>query len=269
MNNSELKIFNYEKTNVRTSIKNGEIWFVLKDVCDILGINNTGNVAARLDDDEKAAIRLADTRSDSSNQMRNFIAVNEPGLYKVILRSDKPEAKKFMKWVTHDVLPSIRKHGAYITSEKMEELMSDPETWVKLIRALQDEGKEKAILQDQIENAKPKIIFADAVSVSESDILIGELAKILKGNGIEIGQNRLFEKLRNEGFLVRRNGSDNNMPTQKAMDKGLFKIKETAVTHSDGHVTVNKTVKVTGKGQLYFINMFLNRKNEAENGAKK
>ena len=261
MNNSELKIFNYEKTNVRTSIKNGEIWFVLKDVCDVLGIINPTAVFSRLDDDERAKLNLG--RQGEAN------IINEPGLYKVILRSDKPEAKKFMKWVTHDVLPSIRKHGAYITSEKMEELMSDPETWVKLIRALQDERKEKAILQDQIENAKPKIIFADAVSVSESDILIGELAKILKGNGIEIGQNRLFEKLRNEGFLVRRNGSDNNMPTQKAMDKGLFKIKETAVTHSDGHVTVNKTVKVTGKGQLYFINMFLNRKNEAENGAKK
>ncbi len=264
MNNSELKIFNYEKTNVRTSIKNGEIWFVLKDVCDVLGIINYRNVAAKLGDDEKDVHQM-----DTHGGRQKIIIVNEAGLYKTIFRSDKPDAKKFMKWVTHDVLPSIRKHGAYITSEKIEELMSDPETWVKLIRALQDERKEKAILQDQIENAKPKIIFADAVSVSESDILIGELAKILKGNGIEIGQNRLFEKLRNEGFLVRRNGSDNNMPTQKAMDKGLFKIKETAVTHSDGHVTVNKTVKVTGKGQLYFINMFLNRENEAENGAKK
>ena len=178
MQNSELKIFNYENANVRSTIRNGEIWFVLKDVCEVLGINNTGNVAARLDDDEKAAIRLADTRSDSSNQMRNFIAVNESGLYKVILRSDKPEAKKFMRWITHEVLPTIRKHGAYITSEKMEELMTDPDTWVKLIRTLQQERREKAMLQNQIETDRPKIVFADAVSVSESDVLIGELAKI-------------------------------------------------------------------------------------------
>ena len=263
MQNSELKIFNYENANVRTTVRNGEIWFVLKDVCEVLGINNTGNVAARLDDDEKAAIRLADTRSDSSNQMRNFIAVNESGLYKVILRSDKPEAKKFMRWITHEVLPTIRKHGAYITSDKMEELMTDPDTWVKLIRTLQQERREKAMLQNQIEIDRPKIVFADAVSVSESDVLIGELAKILKGNGVDIGQNRLFERLRNDGFLVRRNGGDYNMPTQKAMDRQLFKIKETAITHSDGHVTINKTVKVTGKGQLYFVNLFLNEKNKA------
>ena len=119
------------------------------------------------------------------------------------------------------------------------------------------------MLQNQIEIDRPKIVFADAVSVSESDVLIGELAKILKGNGVDIGQNRLFERLRNDGFLVRRNGGDYNMPTQKAMDRQLFKIKETAITHSDGHVTINKTVKVTGKGQLYFVNLFLNEKNKA------
>ena len=263
MQNSELKIFNYENANVRTTVRNGEIWFVLKDVCEVLGIHNSKMVATRLDDDEKAAIRLADTRSDSSNQMRNFIAVNESGLYKVILRSDRPEAKKFMRWITHEVLPTIRKHGAYITSDKMEELMTDPDTWVKLIRTLQQERREKAMLQNQIEIDRPKIVFADAVSVSESDVLIGELAKILKGNGVDIGQNRLFERLRNDGFLVRRNGGDYNMPTQKAMDRQLFKIKETAITHSDGHVTINKTVKVTGKGQLYFVNLFLNEKNKA------
>ena len=189
--------------------------------------------------------------------------INESGLYKVILRSDKPEAKKFMRWITHEVLPTIRKHGAYITSEKMEELMTDPDTWVKLIRTLQQERREKAMLQNQIEIDRPKIVFADAVSVSESDVLIGELAKILKGNGVDIGQNRLFERLRNDGFLVRRNGSDYNLPTQKAMDRQLFKIKETAITHSDGHVTINKTVKVTGKGQLYFVNLFLNEKNKS------
>jgi anti-repressor protein len=221
-------------------------------------------VATRLDDDEKAKVSQTDLRNgDFEMPNRGLTMINESGLYKVILRSDKPEAKKFMRWITHEVLPTIRKHGAYITSEKMEELMTDPDTWVKLIRTLQQERREKAMLQNQIETDRPKIVFADAVSVSESDVLIGELAKILKGNGVDIGQNRLFERLRNDGFLVRRNGGDYNMPTQKAMDRQLFKIKETAITHSDGHVTINKTVKVTGKGQLYFVNLFLNEKNKA------
>ena len=261
MNNSELKVFNYEDQNVRTTIKDGEIWWVLKDVCEILGLSNSRKVAERLEDDEKSNVTLSDVRNVSFEiPNRGLCIINEAGLYKVILRSDKPEAKKFMKWVTHEVLPSIRKHGAYITTEKMEELMNDPNTWIKLIRTLQQERREKVQLQNQIERDKPKIIFSDAVSYSESDILVGELAKILKGNGIEIGQNRLFEHLRNEGFLIRRDGSDHNMPTQKAMNLQLFKIKETAITHSDGHISVNKTVKVTGKGQLYFVNYFLERK---------
>ena len=258
MQNSELKIFNYENANVRTTVRNGEIWFVLKDVCDVLSIQNYRNVSAKLEDDEKDVHQM-----DTLGGRQKIIIVNESGLYKTIFRSDKPEAKKFMRWITHEVLPTIRKHGAYITSDKMEELMTDPDTWVKLIRTLQQERREKAMLQNQIEIDRPKIVFADAVSVSESDVLIGELAKILKGNGVDIGQNRLFERLRNDGFLVRRNGGDYNMPTQKAMDRQLFKIKETAITHSDGHVTINKTVKVTGKGQLYFVNLFLNEKNKA------
>ena len=258
MQNSELKIFNYENANVRTTVRNGEIWFVLKDVCDVLSIQNYRNVSAKLEDDEKDVHQM-----DTLGGRQKIIIVNESGLYKTIFRSDKPEAKKFMRWITHEVLPTIRKHGAYITSDKMEELMTDPDTWVKLIRTLQQERREKAMLQNQIEIDRPKIVFADAVSVSESDVLIGELAKILKGNGVDIGQNRLFERLRNDGFLVRRNGGDYNMPTQKAMDRQLFKIKETAITHSDGHVTINKTVKVTGKGQLYFVNLFLNEKNKS------
>ena len=257
MNNGELKIFNYENENVRTTVRNGEIWFVLKDVSDVLGLSNSRRVAERLDEDEKG-VTLSDTHGGS----QNTTIINEPGLYKVILRSDKPEAKKFMHWVTHEVLPSIRKHGAYITSDKMEELMTDPDTWVKLIRTLQQERQEKAMLQKQITQDKPKVIFADAVAVSDSDILIGELAKILKSNGVEIGQNRLFERLRQDGFLTHRNGSAYNMPTQRAINLELFKIKETAITHSDGHVSISKTTKVTGKGQQYFINYFLKDKED-------
>ncbi len=261
-----LKIFEYENMKVRTSVKDGEIWWVLKDVCDVLGISNSRRVAERLDEDEKSNVTQSDIRDNTLDiPNRGLTIINESGLYKVILRSDKPEAKKFMRWVTHEVLPSIRKHGAYITSEKMEELMNDPDTWVKLIRTLQQERREKAMLQNQINQDRPKVVFADAVAVSETDILIGELAKILKSNGIDIGQNRLFERLRLEGFLIRREGSDYNMPTQRAMNLGLFKMKETAITHSDGHVTISKTVKVTGKGQQYLINYFLPKKTEQTN----
>ena len=265
MNNSELKIFNYKNNEVRTTIKDGEIWFVLKDVCDVLGINNSKMVAARLDENEKAGVSLTDLSSNGTQQKRNFTIISEAGLYKVILRSDKPEAKKFMNWITHEVLPSIRKHGAYITSAKMEELMNDPETWVKLIRTLQQERREKELLKNQVENDKPKVIFCDAVSASDSDILVSEMAKILRGNGIDIGEHRLFERLRNEGFLIRRKGTDKNIPTQRSMNLGLFKITETAITHSDGHVTIAKTSKITGKGQVYFIKYFLAHKKDNDN----
>ena len=198
---NELKIFNYENNAVRTTLKNGEIWWVLKDVCDVLHLSNSRRVAERLDDDEKSNVTQSDFRNyDFEVPNRGLTMINESGLYKVILRSDKPEAKNFMRWVTHEVLPSIRKHGAYITSDKMEELMNDPDTWVKLIRTLQQERREKTMLQNQIDQDRPKVIFADAVAIADTDILVGELAKILKSNGIEIGQNRLFERLRGDGF---------------------------------------------------------------------
>ena len=258
---NELKIFNYKNNKVRTTIKDGEIWWVLKDVCKILGLNDAHKVALRLEKDERNQIPV----TDNLGRQQNTTIINEPGLYKVILRSDKPEAKNFMNWITHEVLPSIRKHGAYITSAKMEELMNDPDTWVRLIRTLQQERREKELLKNQIEKNKPKVIFCDAVSASDSDILVSEMAKILRGNGIDIGEHRLFERLRNEGFLIRRKGTDKNIPTQRSMNLGLFKITETAITHSDGHVTIAKTSKITGKGQVYFIKYFLAHKKDNDN----
>ncbi len=248
MNN--LQVFSYEGKEVRTIQKGGEPWWVLKDVCEVLGLSNPSIVAARLDDDEVAKFDLGGLSGESN-------IVSESGLYNVILRSDKPEARKFKRWMTHEVLPSIRKHGAYVTTEKLEEIMNDPDAWIKVLTALKEERQAKEHLQLQAEADKPKVVFADAVSVSDGTILIGELAKILKGNGIEIGQNRLFERLRQDGFLIKRKGTDYNAPTQKAMELGLFKVKETAITHSDGHVTISKTTKVTGKGQQYFVNYFL------------
>ena len=249
-----LQVFSYEGNEVRTVQKGSEILWVLKDVCGILGIEKYRDAATRLDDDEREPVLV-----DTLGGRQEMIAVTESGLYSIILLSRKPEAKKFKRWVTHEVLPTIRKHGAYVTPAKLEELMNDPDSWIKVLTALKEERSAKERLQLEATENKPKVIFADAVSVSEGTILIGELAKILKGNGIEIGQNRLFEKLRRDGYLIKRKGTDYNAPTQKAMDLGLFRVKETAITHSDGHVTISKTTKVTGKGQQYFINLFLGK----------
>ena len=249
-----LQVFSYEGNEVRTVQKGSEILWVLKDVCGILGIEKYRDAATRLDDDEREPVLV-----DTLGGRQEMIAVTESGLYSIILLSRKPEAKKFKRWVTHEVLPTIRRHGAYVTPAKLEELMNDPDSWIKVLTALKEERAAKERLQLEATENKPKVIFADAVSVSEGTILIGELAKILKGNGIEIGQNRLFEKLRQYGYLIKRKGTDYNAPTQRAMDLGLFRVKETAITHSDGHVTISKTTKVTGKGQQYFINLFLGK----------
>jgi anti-repressor protein len=249
-----LQVFSYEGNEVRTVQKGSEILWILKDVCGILGIEKYRDAATRLDDDEREPVLV-----DTLGGRQEMIAVTESGLYSIILLSRKPEAKKFKRWVTHEVLPTIRRHGAYVTPAKLEELMNDPDSWIKVLTALKEERTAKERLQLEATENKPKVIFADAVSVSEGTILIGELAKILKGNGIEIGQNRLFEKLRQDGYLIKRKGTDYNAPTQRAMELGLFRVKETAITHSDGHVTISKTTKVTGKGQQYFINLFLGK----------
>ena len=244
-----LRVFSYEGHEVRTVSRDGEPWWVLKDVCDVLELSNPSMIAERLDDDERAKYCLG--RQGDTN------IISESGLYNVILLSRKPEARKFKRWVTHEVLPPIRRHGAYLTTQKLDEAMNDPDAWIKVLTALKEERQAKEQLQLQAEADRPKVVFANAVSVSDGTILIGELAKILKGNGADIGQNRLFERLRQDGFLIRRRGTDYNAPTQKAMELGLFKVKETAITHSDGHVTISKTTKVTGRGQQYFVNYFL------------
>lgn len=244
------KIFNYNGKQVRTvQMSSGDVGFVAKDVCDILEIDHTQT--RRLDDDEKG---LHLTQTPGGEQ--EMLCVTESGLYSLVLGSRKPEAKAFKRWVTHDVLPAIRKHGGYLTPEKIEEALLNPDTIIRLATNLKDERERRKLLEQKIEHDKPKTIFADAVAVSKTSILVGELAKILKQNGIEIGQNRLFEWLRQNDYLIKRKGTDYNMPTQKSMELGLFEIKETSITHSDGHTSISKTTKVTGKGQIYFVNKF-------------
>ncbi|GHU13148.1 antirepressor [Alphaproteobacteria bacterium] len=246
------QIFFYYGKSVRTVWKNGELWWVLKDICEVLEINNSRDIAARLDEDEKD-VDIVDTLGGK----QKLTIINEFGLYNVILLSRKPEAKKFQHWATHEVFPQIRKHGAYITPVKADELLNDPDALIEMLNVIKKERAEKERLQFQkdqlkvqIEEYKPKAVLADAISVTRDTILIRDLAKILKTNGIETGEKRLFEQLRQQGFLIKKDGADFNSPTQKAMELGLFKVKETAITHSDGHVTVSKTTKVTGKGQF-------------------
>ena len=251
---NELQIFkSHEFGEIRTTVQNGEPWFVAADVCKALDIENNRKATNRLDDDEKGV-----TLSDTLGGKQKLTIVNEAGLYSLVLGSRKPEAKAFKRWITHEVLPSIRKTGGYITGQ---EGLSDTELLEKAVLVAQRRIAER---DKQIERMKPAQIFADAVCASEQSILVGDLAKLLRQNGIDIGQKRLFEWLRSRSYLIKRKGSDWNMPTQRSMDMELFEIKETAITHSDGHVTISRTVKVTGKGQKYFINRFLDRLHEEE-----
>jgi anti-repressor protein len=205
---------------------------------------------------------------DSLGRVQDTRIIPESDIYRLIIKAAdqsrnadiKAKAARFEKWIFDDVLPSIRKHGAYIIPAKTEEILNDPDTLIRLINSFREENKQLLL---QIEQDKPKVLFADAITTSRCTILVAELAKILKSNGVEIGQNRLFEVLREKGFLMKRRGADFNSPTQKAMKLGLFSIRETAAVHPDGHISISKTVKVTGKGQIYFVNHFLKKKSDA------
>lgn len=244
-----LQNFNFEGNGVRTVQKNSITWFAAIDVTDVLEIKNTTQAIRKLDDDERAMFNIG-RQGDT-----NFIS--EPGLYKLISSSRKPAAKRFNRWVTHEVLPSVRQHGAYMTAEVTERAVSDPDFLIKLATQIKQERQQRIEAEQRVEQMKPKVLFADAVSTSQTAILVGDLAKLLRGNGVDIGANRLFAWMRERGYLIGGNRTDKNMPTQRAMNLGLFKIKETVITHSDGHTSVSKTPKVTGKGQTYFIGKFL------------
>ena len=223
----------------------GEPLFVTKDILDTLGLDRTA--MRKLDDDEKEWwLQVPHPGGDQQVSI-----VSEPGFYKLVMRSRKPEAKAFQHWVTHEVLPSIRKRGGYMASVKDE----TPEETMARAFILAKETIERK--NREIAEMKPKALFADAVSTSDKCMLVGELAKVLRQNGVQIGrEKRLFAWLRDNGYLMKR-GSSYNLPTQKAMEMELFEVKETAINHSDGHVSTNFTTKVTPKGQQYFINKFL------------
>lgn len=246
--NNEIQKFDFKGAPLRTlTDKAGEPWFVAKDVCDILG-TDTRDLHKILESDE---ITNVDSIHIAQNGGKAPLIISEPGLYRLVMKSRKPEAKEFQRWVTHEVLPSIRKHGGYMAGQ---ERMTPEQMALASMRWLQSKVDEQA---KQLKAQEGKVLFANAVETARTSILVGDFAKILKSNGIDIGPRRLFAWLREHGWLIKAKGSSWNMPTQKAMDLHLFEVKETNISHSDGHTTINKTPKMTGKGQTYFAKLFL------------
>lgn len=260
---SELQIFSFNGADVRTVLIDGEPYFVGKDVAEILGYSDLNRaINQHVDREDRKALSRKD-KGDScvslwtnKNDFKEKILITESGVYSLIFASKLPTAKKFKRWVTSEVLPAIRKHGAYMTDEKAFDVVNNKAGLADLLQQAADQLKRKDI---QIAEMKPKALFADSVSASDSTILIGDLAKILKANGVDTGAKRLFQWLRDKSYLINRKGSDWNSPTQKSMNLGLFVIKESTHTQPDGTVRVTKTTKVTGKGQQYFVNKFLGK----------
>lgn len=251
---NELQHFDFKGQQVRTVVVDNEPMFVGKDVADILGYQNgSRDVNTHVEEEDRLKYQIG-----TSGQAREMTIINESGLYSLVISSKLPTAKEFKHWVTHEVLPSIRKHGAYMTPETIEKAIYDPDFIINLATQLKNEQAKTAALKADNETMKPKALFADAVATSHTSILIGDLAKLIRQNGVDIGQNRLFAWLREHGYLI-GSGDRRNMPTQRAMDLGLFDIKERTFQNPDGSVRITKTTKVTGKGQQYFINKFLQK----------
>jgi anti-repressor protein len=251
----EIEQFKFNGQEMRTLVEeSNSVLFLASDVCRILGYQNGRKAVSdhcKLDGVTKRYI------IDSMGRNQEATFLSEPNMYRLVMKSNKPEAEPFERWVMEEVLPSIRRKGSY---QKTSGELSRKDLALMVVQA--EEEKEQALLRlteanQQIESDKPKVIFADAVSVSDNSLLIGEVAKILKQKGVNIGQNRLFEWMRSNGYLIKRSATDFNMPTQRAMDMKLFEIKETAITHSNGKVNIAKTPRVTGIGQIHFINKFI------------
>lgn len=254
---NELKIFqNSEFGEIRTITKNNEPWFVAIDVCNALDLKNPTVSVGRLDEDEVTKFNLGGLSGESN-------IVSEYGLYNLILASRKKEAKKFKRWITHEVIPTIRKHGAYMSSEVIEKTLSDPDYLIRLATNLKEEKAKRALAEAQIERDKPKVLFADTVSSSNKSCLVGELAKLISQEAIrrgeidkKIGQNNLFAWMRSNGYLC-KSGERKNQPLQQYVEQGLFELKKGSYVDSNGSNITTTTTKVTGKGQIYFVNKFL------------
>ena len=269
---NELKVFNHSEFGTLRGVEiDGESWLVGKDVAERLGYANTKDaLSAHVDEDDKRILQKSEIATFENHIPKSALAVdfvwadipnrgltiiNESGLYSLVLGSKLPNAKKFKRWVTSEVLPAIRKHGGYLTAEKVEEALLNPDVLIRLATELKDEREARRALESKVAEDAPKVLFAQAVEQAENSILVGDLAKLIKQNGTDIGQKRLFERLRADGYLGTR-GDNYNMPTQRAMEMQLFRISERTINNPDGSVRLTRTVKVTGKGQVYFINRY-------------
>lgn len=245
---NEIQIFTGAFGTIRTVTLNNEPYFVGKDVADILGYSNSRKaIADHVDDEDKGV-----TKCDTLGGVQELTVINESGLYSLILRSQLPTAKQFKHWVTSEVLPTIRKHGMYATPQTLEQMLNDPDSMIKVLQTLKEERTARLQAEETNRINAPKVLFADSVAQAETDILVGELAKLLKQNGVETGQNRLYDRLRADGFIMK----NSTVPTQKAMEMGLFRVIERSVTQPNGTTRVTQTTKVTGKGQIYFVNRY-------------
>lgn len=259
MNENKLQIFKSEEFgSVRTLDDDGTTLFCGSDVAKALGYSRPNDAVAQ---HARYTVKRRIPHPQAENKEIEMLFIPESDVYRLITHSKLPAAEKFEHWLFEEVVPSIRKHGAYVAPDTLERMISSPEFGIRLLNEIKEERAKRAELERQVEKDKPKVIFAGAVETAKTSILVGDLAKILKQNGIEIGQKRLFAYLRENGYLM-KDGSSQNMPTQRSMERGLFEIKESVVCHADGHTTVNKTPKVTGKGQVYFTNLFLGQQME-------
>jgi len=248
---NEISTFNFNMFPVRVISINNEPWFVARDVADILEYSDSRVMTRRLDDDEKGVQILHTLGGD-----QEMTVINESGLYNAILGSNKPEAKTFKKWITSEVLPSIRKHGAYATPATLENMVRNPDFAISLFQELKKEQDARKMLEAKAEADKPRIVFAESIEVSQTSILVGEMAKLIKqSTGADIGQNRFFDFLRENGY-IHSTGEQRNLPTQRSIDAGWMEIKEGSRFDNNGVSFITRTPKITGKGQVYFVNLF-------------
>ncbi|MHC9554019.1 phage antirepressor [Corynebacterium diphtheriae] len=261
--NTQITPFTFHGHQVRVIADNPDhpLW-VARDVATALGYKNPSDAVKR----HCKGVAIHDTLPTAGGTQKVRV-IAEPDLYRLIVGSELDTAQEFERLVFEEILPSIRKHGAYMTEVTIEQVLTDPDTLIKLATDLKAERARRAELEHQAALDAPKVVFADAVAVSKTAILVGDLAKILRGNGVQVGGTRLFAWMRANGFLINRKGMDWNMPTQRAMELELFKVKETVVTHSDGHTSISKTPKITGKGQRYFIERFLDGRFQIDDAA--
>lgn len=253
---TDLKVFEKaEFGSVRVVEREGEPWFVAKDVAKALGYASTNmtTVFQAVPEEWKGSNPIATPGGE-----QEMLILSEQGLYFFLGRSDKPGALPFQKWLAGDVLPAIRRHGVYATPDMTERMLEDPDVLIRALTALKEERARRVALEARAEADRPKVVFAESIEVAKTSILIGEMAKLIKqATGYPMGQNRFFDWLRSHGYL-HKGGSQKNAPTQRCIDAGWMEVKEGTRIGSSGECHITRTTNITGKGQIYFVNMFRN-----------